>query len=84
MRTMSTVHFKGSCMCAPCPQYILPVTYAVTAVDISGKCCVSSLLLKVNSLFIFKQVVCHCMCMFIVLHATVCFCMFVVGYPQTP
>jgi len=24
------------------------------------------------------------MCMFIVSHATVCFCMFLVGYPQTP
>jgi len=43
-------------------------------------------------LFIFKQVrhrlpvVCRCMCrpMFIVSHATVCFCMFLVGYPQTP
>jgi len=24
------------------------------------------------------------MCMFIVSHATICFCMFLVGYPQTP
>jgi len=24
------------------------------------------------------------MCMFVVSHATVCFCMFLVGYPQTP
>jgi len=24
------------------------------------------------------------MCMFIVFHATVCFCMFLVGYPLTP
>jgi len=29
-------------------------------------------------------VVCRCMCMYIVLHATVCFCMFLVGYPQKP
>jgi len=28
--------------------------------------------------------VCRCMCMFIVSHATVCFCMCLVGYPQTP
>jgi len=39
------------------------------------------------ALFIFKQVrhtCCLSLHVFIVSHATICFCMFLVGYPQTP
>jgi len=44
-------------------------------------CCMHCLSLSKEGI----PVVCRCMCMFIVSHATaVCFCMFLVGNPQTP